>query len=69
MAVIGRASAIADLGSLHLSGIPAWLIWLFIHIAWLIGFRNRVTVLVQWAGAYLTFQRSVRLITRRELDT
>jgi NADH dehydrogenase len=65
MATIGRNAAIADLGRLRLAGFPAWLLWLFIHIFWLIGFRNRVLVLVQWAGAYLTYQRSVRLITGR----
>jgi NADH dehydrogenase len=64
MATIGRNAAIADLGWLRMSGFPAWLLWLFIHILWLIGFRNRVTVLVQWAVAYMTYQRSVRLITR-----
>ncbi len=64
MATIGRNAAIADLGWLRISGFTAWLLWLFIHILWLIGFRNRVTVLVQWAVAYLTYQRSVRLITR-----
>jgi NADH:quinone reductase (non-electrogenic) len=63
MATIGRNAAIADLGWLRVSGFPAWLLWLFIHIVWLIGFRNRILVLVQWAGAYLTYQRSVRLIT------
>jgi NADH dehydrogenase len=63
MATIGRNSAVADLGRLQFSGFPAWLLWLFIHIFWLIGFRNRLTVLVQWAFAYLTYQRSVRLIT------
>ena len=63
MATIGRNAAIADLGWLRIAGFPAWLLWLFIHIVWLIGFRNRLTVLVQWAGAYLTYQRSVRLIT------
>ena len=63
MATIGRNAAIADLGWLQMAGFPAWLLWLFIHIFWLIGFRNRITVLVQWAGAYLTYQRSVRLIT------
>ena len=63
MATIGRNSAIADLGWLRVSGFPAWLLWLFIHIVWLIGFRNRILVLVQWAGAYITYQRSVRLIT------
>jgi NADH:ubiquinone reductase (H+-translocating) len=44
------------------------LLWLFIHIFWLIGFRNRITVLVQWAAAYLTYQRSVRLITGPDDD-
>ena len=63
MATIGRNAAIADLGWLQVSGFPAWLLWLFIHIVWLIGFRNRILVLVQWAAAYLTYQRSVRLIT------
>jgi NADH dehydrogenase len=63
LATIGRNAAIADLGWLRIAGFPAWLLWLFIHIFWLIGFRNRVTVLIQWAGAYLTYQRSVRLIT------
>jgi NADH dehydrogenase len=63
MATIGRNAAIADLGWLRLAGFPAWLLWLFIHIVWLIGFRNRLLVLIQWAGAYLTYQRSVRLIT------
>ena len=63
MATIGRNAAIADLGWLRVSGFLAWLLWLFIHIFWLIGFRNRILVLVQWAGAYVTYQRSVRLIT------
>ena len=63
LATIGRASAIADFGRIHLSGYVGWLVWLFIHIMKLVGFRNRVLVLVQWAGAYLTYQRSVRLIT------
>jgi len=66
MATIGRNAAIADLGWLRIAGFPAWLLWLFIHIVWLIGFRNRLTVLLQWAGAYLTYQRSVRLITRMD---
>ena len=66
MATIGRNAAVADLGWLQLSGFLGWLLWLFIHILWLIGFRNRILVLVQWAGAYLTYQRSVRLITDRQ---
>jgi NADH dehydrogenase len=65
MAIVGRGSAVADLGRLRLSGPIAWLAWLFLHIFMLIGFRNRLVVMLQWAGAYLTFQRSVRLITER----
>jgi NADH:quinone reductase (non-electrogenic) len=63
LATIGRAAAVADIGGLRLSGWVAWLTWLFVHIMKLVGFRNRVLVLVQWAWAYLTYQRSVRLIT------
>jgi NADH:ubiquinone reductase (H+-translocating) len=63
MATIGRGSAVADIRGLHVSGLPAWLLWLFVHITALIGFRNRIAVLVEWAWAYLTFQRRVRLIT------
>jgi NADH dehydrogenase len=64
LAIVGRGAAIADLGWLRFSGVLAWLFWLFLHIVELIGFRNRFVVLLQWAVAYLTFQRSVRLITR-----
>ena len=64
MATIGRNAAIADFGFLRVSGYLGWLIWLFVHILFLIGFRNRVSVMLQWAAAYLTYQRSVRLITR-----
>jgi NADH:ubiquinone reductase (H+-translocating) len=63
MATIGRGSAVADIGPVKASGLFAWLIWLFIHIFWLIGFRNRVAVLSEWAWSYITFQRRVRLIT------
>jgi len=64
LATIGRAAAIADLpGGIRLSGPIAWLAWLFIHILFLIGFRNRLLVIIQWAWAYLTFQRGTRLIT------
>jgi len=65
MAIIGRRSAIADLRGWRFSGTIAWLMWLFLHIFKLIGFRNRVSVMLQWALAYVTFQRSVRLITER----
>ncbi len=64
MATIGRAAAIADFGFLRVSGFLGWLLWLFVHVVFLIGFRNRASVLLQWAAAYLTYQRSVRLITR-----
>jgi NADH dehydrogenase len=63
MAIVGRGSAIADFGWTRFAGVVAWLSWLFIHIFMLIGFRNRLTVMVQWATAFITFQRSVRLIT------
>jgi NADH dehydrogenase len=63
MATIGRASAVADFGWLWLKGWPAWLAWLFVHIMNLIGFRNRIVVLVQWAWAYFSYQRAIRLIT------
>ena len=63
MATIGRGSAVADFGMFKASGLIAWLIWLFIHIFWLIGFRSRIVVLSEWAWAYVTFQRRVRLIT------
>jgi NADH dehydrogenase len=64
MATIGRNKAVADLKFMHLSGLPAWLAWLFIHIIFLVGFRNRFLVLLQWAWAYLTFDKGARLITR-----
>ena len=63
LATIGRNSAIADFGFLRLSGYAGWLFWLFLHIFFLIGFRNRISVMLQWAVSYLTYQRSVRLIT------
>ncbi|HEX7516105.1 MAG TPA: NAD(P)/FAD-dependent oxidoreductase [Chthoniobacterales bacterium] len=64
MATIGRNKAVADLNFTHLSGLPAWVVWLFIHIIFLVGFRNRIAVLIQWAWAYLTFNKGARLITR-----
>jgi NADH dehydrogenase len=67
MATIGRGSAVADVGPVKASGFLAWLFWLFLHIFWLIGFRNRFVVLTEWAWAYLTFQRRVRLITGEKL--
>jgi NADH dehydrogenase len=66
LAVIGRSRAIADLGKIRFTGLFAWLFWLFLHIMYLVGFRNRVSVLVQWAYSYFTYQRGVRLITNPE---
>ena len=63
LATIGRAAAIAQRGRIHISGYFAWLAWLFIHVFFLIGFRNRVIVLIQWAWSYLTYERGARLIT------
>ena len=63
LAVIGRAQAVADLGRLRLSGYAAWLVWCFIHILFLIGFRNRALVLFEWAWSYFSDQRGARLIT------
>ena len=63
MAIVGRRSALTDLGWVAFSGTLAWLAWLFLHIFMLIGFRNRLVVLLQWGVAYFTYQRSVRLIT------
>ena len=66
LAVIGRSRAIADFGKLRFSGRPAWLLWLFVHIMYLVGFRNRVSVFIQWAFSFITYQRGVRLITASE---
>jgi NADH:ubiquinone reductase (H+-translocating) len=65
LATIGRAAGIAQFGRLHLSGIIAWIFWLTVHIFFLIGFRNRVLVFIQWAWAYFTFESGARLITGR----
>jgi len=67
MAVIGRGSAVADIGPVETSGFLAWVFWLFLHIFWLIGFRNRLAVLGEWAWSYVTLQRRVRLITGEKL--
>jgi NADH dehydrogenase len=63
MAVIGRASAVANIFGFHVSGLSAWLIWLFIHLMYIVEFQNRVLVFVQWGFEYLTFSRGARLIT------
>jgi len=63
LAVIGRSRAIADLGWITFSGRLAWFFWLFVHIMYLVGFRNRVVVFIDWAYSYFTYQPGVRLIT------
>jgi NADH dehydrogenase len=63
LATIGRKAAIADFGRLRASGFPAWLLWGGVHIYFLIGFRNRLAVLMNWLWAYLSFHRGARLIT------
>jgi NADH dehydrogenase len=63
LATIGRSAAIAQFGKIHISGFVAWLAWLFVHIFFLIGFRNRLLVLIQWGWSYATYQRGARLIT------
>ncbi len=63
LATIGRAAAVAQFGKFELSGYFAWLAWLFVHIFFLIGFRNRLLVMIQWAWSYLTYERGARLIT------
>lgn len=69
LATIGRARAVADLGWIRFSGWPAWVFWLFVHILKLTGFRNRAVVFLQWAFAYFTYQRSIRLITGEEVSS
>jgi NADH dehydrogenase len=63
MAVIGRGAAVAAIGRLEFDGHLAWLAWLFVHIMYLVGFQNRILVLLQWAWNYLTWHRGARLIT------
>ncbi len=63
LATIGRSAGIAQFGKVHISGFIAWLSWLFVHIFFLIGFRNRILVFIQWAWSYFTYERGARLIT------
>ncbi|MEO8030714.1 MAG: NAD(P)/FAD-dependent oxidoreductase [Gemmatimonadota bacterium] len=63
LAVIGRGHAVADIGRLHFGGFLAWLAWIFVHIFFLIGFRNRVLVLFEWGWSYFTYQRGARILT------
>ena len=67
LAVIGRASAVADIGGLHISGLLAWLTWLFVHLMYIVEFSNRVLVFIQWGFLYLTYNQGARLITGMEV--
>ena len=69
LATIGRYKAVADFGSFRVVGWSAWWFWLFVHIMYLVGFRNRLSVLLQWAYSYFTYQRGVRLITHADVET
>jgi NADH dehydrogenase len=66
LAIIGRNAGIADLRGWHFAGMPAWLLWLFVHILYLIGFDNKLLVLFQWAWNYLTRKRGAQLITGKD---
>jgi NADH dehydrogenase len=68
LATIGRYKAVADFGSFRVVGWLAWWFWLFVHIMYLVGFRNRISVLLQWAYSYFTYQRGVRLITHADTE-
>ena len=68
MATIGRNSAVVDLGFARFGGYPAWLAWLFLHLMYLVGFRNRLLVAIQWAIQYFTFNRGARLITGARIE-
>jgi NADH dehydrogenase len=63
MATIGRSAAVALVGGVRFSGLFAWLAWLFVHLIFLIGFRNRLAVLLQWAYSYFAYKRGARIIT------
>src|SRR5690606_441874 len=67
MATIGRAAAVADIRGIKFTGLPAWLVWLFVHLMYIVQFANRVLVLLQWAYNYFTRNRPARLITEQEL--
>ena len=68
LAVIGRAKAVANVFGIHLSGFPAWLVWLFIHLMYIVEFQSRIVVFIQWGFLYLTHSRGARLITGSVAD-
>src|SRR5262249_48075344 len=68
MAVIGRAAAVANIFGFRVSGLLAWLIWLFVHLIYIVEFQSRVVVFIQWGFEYLTFSRGARLITGVDVE-
>ena len=62
MATIGRNRAVVDMGRIHVGGLVAWLMWMFVHLMSLLGMRNRVIVLINWIWCYFTFNTSLRLL-------
>jgi NADH dehydrogenase len=63
LAVIGRAAGVAQFPHFHFTGLLAWLLWLFVHLMYLVGFQNRLIVFIRWGFAYFTYNRGARLIT------
>jgi NADH:ubiquinone reductase (H+-translocating) len=63
LAVIGRAAAVANIFGLHISGLPAWLVWAFVHLMYIVQFQSRIVVFIRWAIEYLMFSHGARLIT------
>jgi NADH dehydrogenase len=68
MATIGRSAAVAWVGKFKFTGLLAWLAWLFIHLIFLVGFRNKIAVMIQWAYSYFAYKRSARIITYLPLE-
>jgi NADH dehydrogenase len=68
LATIGRSRAVAEVAGLRMTGFPAWILWLFAHLAFLIGFRNRIAVFLQWLYAYATYRRGARIIWSQNVD-
>jgi NADH dehydrogenase len=63
MATIGRSAAVAEIGRFHFSGFPAWIAWLVVHLLFIVSFRSKLSVLLQWTYSYFTYNRGARVIT------
>ena len=63
MATIGRSAAVAEIGRFHFSGFPAWIAWLVVHLLFIVSFRSKLSVLLQWTYSYFTYKRGARVIT------